>query len=619
MNNTNGGGSLLKPQNGRNCIRLLVAVVCFIICIPAMSNYLPVGMDMTFHLSRINGIAYGLAEGQFPVRMHFSFLNGYGYPVSVCYGDLLLYFPALLRLAGLDVQASYLAFIVALNIIATVIAFYSFKTIFRSEWLGLLGCALWMLAPYHIVDVWFRAAVGESCAMAFIPLLMLGIFLIFTKDASIVNSKGKYGFLWLALGGAAIVYSHTLSVIICLLLLIPAVIAGLVYNHSKRAIVQIALATVVFLLLSAAFLIPFLDYYLNKTVAITDITTQKSSDYAANHALQPAQLFLVFTDFTGRSAAIGDGSAGEMPFGIGLSFMMVLVLWVLSRFAPSKRNAVKNNQSGVGWLLFAGAVVFMIMTTWIFPWNWGAASNPMGFIMGKIASIQFPWRLVLLVLVCLVGIAPIAIRRLAENSRTQAVVAFSVLLCVALVEGCISITNYYHVAGAYKGAIPEESSDKGISTGEYLPSKAWKNKAVDESTGDLIVNGDVEASDYERRNLTATVEVSSGESGGEIVLPLSYYPNYSIVSKAETGLYLKPQEETRFMTLVVPSNYKGKVAIEYIVPSSWTIALWITYITAGVLVVCMLAVFLLNKKRIKPDGRPLPNSVSVEGSTENQE
>ena len=37
--------------------------------------------------------------GQFPVRMHFSSLDGAGYPVSIFYGDILLYIPAVMTVS----------------------------------------------------------------------------------------------------------------------------------------------------------------------------------------------------------------------------------------------------------------------------------------------------------------------------------------------------------------------------------------------------------------------------------------------------------------------------------------------------------------------------------------
>lgn len=85
----------------------VLTVITVISSIPLLSRTLLWGADLEFHLFRIEGIAQGLRDGQFPVLMQTVQVGGYGYPVSVMYGDALLYIPALLHLMGLSTAMAY--------------------------------------------------------------------------------------------------------------------------------------------------------------------------------------------------------------------------------------------------------------------------------------------------------------------------------------------------------------------------------------------------------------------------------------------------------------------------------------------------------------------------------
>lgn len=93
------------PEKERSVLFGLVCV-WFISSLPLFVNYMVRGYDFEFHMMRIEGLAKGLMSGQFPVKLQPGWMNGYGYPVSVMYGDLLLYLPALLRILGFTLQAS---------------------------------------------------------------------------------------------------------------------------------------------------------------------------------------------------------------------------------------------------------------------------------------------------------------------------------------------------------------------------------------------------------------------------------------------------------------------------------------------------------------------------------
>ena len=70
---------------------------------------------------------------QFPVRIQPGWLDGYGYVVSVFYGDIFMYFPAFLRVVGFSLEEAYKTYLGIVNIATVFISFYAFKKITRDD------------------------------------------------------------------------------------------------------------------------------------------------------------------------------------------------------------------------------------------------------------------------------------------------------------------------------------------------------------------------------------------------------------------------------------------------------------------------------------------------------
>ena len=201
----------------RRALRLPLALagITLLACLPLFSNYLYFGHDLEFHMQRIAAMAAELSYGQFPVRLTTTTLNGYGYASPLCYCELFLLLPALLYNLWLPLRTCYQVYLFAVTLATCLIAYYSFAKITASRRLGLLGALLYTLSAYRLTCVYTRAAVGEFTAMAFFPLVLLGLYGIYTKD------KPRFGdWLPMALGMAAMVQSHLLSCELTALLLI---------------------------------------------------------------------------------------------------------------------------------------------------------------------------------------------------------------------------------------------------------------------------------------------------------------------------------------------------------------------------------------------------------------
>ena len=125
---------------------------------PVLSFYLSGGGDLQFHLCRIEAIRQALPAGQFPVRLPSYWNNGYGYASSVFYGEVFLYFPAVLRIIGFSAQSAYKLYLLSVNLFTCLSTYYCLRKICGERLSALVGTAVYMLVPYRLSTLYLRAA-----------------------------------------------------------------------------------------------------------------------------------------------------------------------------------------------------------------------------------------------------------------------------------------------------------------------------------------------------------------------------------------------------------------------------------------------------------------------------
>ena len=202
------GRRILPAGADRTVLRALVLLV--VGCsIPLAVDYLFLNShDLYFHLMRIEGIRAGLENGMFPVRIQPGWLNGHGYAASVFYGDFFLYVPALLRYFGVSVQAAYKCYVVMIHMLTVGISYYSFSRMSRPR-IGLVCTVLYSLNIYRLTCIYTRAAVGEYTAMTFMPLVLYGLWLLYTMPED--SKRHRDSWIPITAGCTGIFLSHMIS------------------------------------------------------------------------------------------------------------------------------------------------------------------------------------------------------------------------------------------------------------------------------------------------------------------------------------------------------------------------------------------------------------------------
>lgn len=532
------------------CLVVLAGVV-LLVCAPLfVSGGGMGGDDCLFHLSRIENIALALQQGQFPVRIYSQAKGGYGYAPSQFYGELFLYFPAILRLLGVSVQGAYGAYVVVIQAAAAGISFYSFRQIFRHDKTALLGSVLYLLAPYHLYNIYGRSAVGEYTAYAFLPLIPAALTLLY-GDSIPTRAQHKRACIELVLAFGALVQTHILTLEMAVLGTAFFCLFHLRRTFSKSILKTWGLAVVWVLLLNLWFLVPFVGGMVGGYSRMYGAGNYTSGLSIQEKGLQPGELL---TD-TNRCSGIG-------------IFLLVgaaafLWCWITGEGGPIR----KERKSGL-WSVGLGLLACW-MATDSFPWG-NVGTLP---VVGRfLLAVQFPWRYLspASLLLVLASICAVSILRRARGAQA---------LSVLLLSGALLSTVLF-----YQNRIPENQTGYLGDSAQlvygsnrisdmawyfddlYLPDGAVETR--DSFVSDAgITTVQVTALTRQDRGVLLECEETTGQTG-YAELPLLYYPGYT-VTEGQGKVF---RTTNGLVGVEIPAGYQGTIRVEFREARRWLVA-----------------------------------------------
>lgn len=569
--------------------------VCYLVIIvmasiPLFNNYLIRGHDIYFHLMRIEGLAQGLGAGEFPVRIQPVWYDGYGYAVSVFYSDLFLYPAALLRLLGISLQDAYKVYVVLCNIATALISGYSFGKIFRKREIGVFGSCLYTLAPYRLVNLYTRGALGEYTGMIFWPLLIYSCVLLLNEGRNKVQLQKGAVFMGISMAG--MLQSHMLTAEIACMVLLLLVIVHCRRTFHKEVMLAGCGAVAAALGLSAWFLIPFLDYMLFgrfniNSIRNNDIMIQRQGAFLS-------QVFAIFDNAVGQSLDAGAGTAGDFTQGVGLSLMLsVIILMLLCIRGYLKQEERRNRQititaAGLGALM-------VVMSTLYFPWDrLCRISRIFRYIIVK---IQFPWRFTG-VAVGLLVVVWCAVLNYTEREYDRRKKVITICLAVGIL--LLSVGHFVIDLNQRAERIQVRSvkeMDTFVASGEeYLPVDTVLDKL---KTQELYKDDSVEISDvvYRGTSITMHVKNTSAQQAG-LELPRLYYAGYQALEVTDEGQHF-PIEVTdgtnHVIKLMIPKQTEGNITLSFREPWYWRLAEIITLLSAGIVILYTYKIWIREK------------------------
>ena len=525
---------------------------------------LPGGVqDLTFHLYRIVGLADGLREGAFPVRIQYAQAAGQGYPVSIMYGDAALYAPALMVLAGVPVRAAYSACVLALNAL-TVFSSYVFLHRFSESRPGAYAatCA-WTLGTYRLVDLYLRAAVGEYLALSAMPFIAYGLWCAFTQRGRASTSLPPC--LWICAGMAGIVLSHPMSVALAFFALAGILVALALFGDRRaRGWLDLLAACALTALVCLGFLVPFAEWSARGGMRLDRLDASRMAA-VRGHVATVGQLLELFPTLTGISTAAAAGTKGEMPYAVGAGTLMLLGVSAGAVAAmPGRRTrALVPPALGVALLVALSCAAPL--------WY------PDVPFMSTLELVQFPWRFVGGILILAAAMGALALRLISRHGCRRLAWALAAAVCaLSLVEGGHSMATVMRELPEQPD-VSAKSRDEDLVAGsvsgaEYLPLKVTSEKY--HTVTPQLIKGTYDHAGYDmthHADAGRVFDVHVKGTGFTVMeLPLVWYPGYEVVGATGGTDGIKIEDgRDGYMVLTVPEGYKGTVHVKFVEPGRW--------------------------------------------------
>ncbi|MDR2954599.1 MAG: hypothetical protein LBV43_05920 [Prevotella sp.] len=524
---------------------------------------LPYGHDITFHIKRLDVLMESLRNHTFPIYMDNEVASGYGYPIKFFYSDFLLLPSALIGLFS-DALSAYIILIFILTILCGIFTYHAVNIVYKNTYVAALGAILYTFSPYRLLDIYQRAALGETMSFTFLPLVLLGFYYIMNKDYN------KWYIF--AIGLSLIIFSHVVSTVLTLLTLV--IICIFCYKkliEDPKRLLYLAIAGVAAFFITAYYLFPLIEQYLtNEFYSKNDVFYKMGLD---NVRLSSEDLIKgTFNIFP----SIND------PFlpRIGILFPICIFLRLL--LLKSKRtDLMKITDMGV-----LVSCIYILLVRFLLPWTIPPFSS--------LTFIVFQWRLFEFCTFFFAIAIGYYLFLLIKSEKFKLISLFIVTLYI-----CLYIFAESANTKAIHGGFDKENNSKNFSSmfndnwsAEYVPRKV-PSIAYIKQRGDSVKtqNSNTIISDFNKKDGITVFHIETNVAE-KVELPLFYYKGYN----AQIDNKDIPVKESENGLVEISPEKSGNIRVHYTGTFIQKISLPISLI--AILVLCVY-IYIFHRKKTR--------------------
>lgn len=513
-------GNLRKTQAE---ILIVFTIAVFFVSAPAVREDTIFATDVGFHAARLRNLLDGLRNGQFPVRVGGYSYNGYGAVTSVFYPDILLYPFALLLHLGASITYAINALIIMVNALSALCMYVAVKRIFSDYKAGVFAAIVYVCSGFRVYHLYAGFMVGQTMAMAFLPLFMLGLWEVFWGD--------KTNWPVLAIGATLVFQSHMVTTIMCAGVATTALIGFGLKLWREGRVKALLLAILTTILLNLTTIVPLITTYLS------GVTTSVMSFGFVEMARKAVHLL-----------------------GTDMEIGLAIVLGVVALVCADK-EIVNSVRMHIACIMAPLGLICVWLSTDMFPWE-----RVLVYTRGMLEILQFPWRFLVIGIFALSLVAGLGYACLLHDQGSKGILA---VLTVAVL--C--------VAPIIENALNKETMEFGMDSTPYMLTPEYQFEGtdlVDTRSRQVIVEGDVQMTEYEKNGTRIRAYVDS-RKGGMLTFPLFGFDGYA-ASVNDIPVNCDRGYNNR-LTVILPENTQGVLDIHYAGHLIWRIADIISLLT----------------------------------------
>jgi hypothetical protein len=330
--------------------RILTSIAALLPIVSLFQKGVHQSGDFAINIEKSIDLWHSLSNGIFPVAWA-SILNAtFGYPLFIFTYPLPYYSIAIFHALGLSFISSE-KLVISIVFFLSGIFMYLFSRQYSSSRGAGLATVLYLFAPYHLVDMHYRVALGELFAFAFVPLCFYAL---------------KKNRLLLSLSIFLLLLSHQALSLVA----IPILVVFVIFTTNKlKEILSVLGAIILGILLSSFYILPVLfeSFYTHQPTFSQSVTFTKIKD-----------IFIAPWYF----GFLYQGPNGELSFAIGYLHIYVVIMSIYLLFKKQLRS---KKRIILLLILIIVLLIFMLTQYSSFIWN----------IIPLLKNFQFTYRLLM--------------------------------------------------------------------------------------------------------------------------------------------------------------------------------------------------------------------------------
>lgn len=467
-----------------------------------------------------------LKDGQIPCRWVPDMGAGYGHPLYNYHPVFAYYAGMMFRLFNISlIDTSKLLFF--LSFVFSSLFMYFLAKEFFGKYGGIIAASMYVLAPYHSVDIYVRGALTESWGITFFPLILLAIY-------KLIKSNEFNYFVLTIISIFLLLISHNTMPFMFLPVAFVWGLYWVILEKKWKILPKLLLCFLWAFSLSAFFLAP----------SLLEINLAKLQTMATGYYDFRDHFVTLFQLFLDRKWGYGPSIIGPndtMPFQLGLPF------WILALLGSIIAIISFKNYS----LFFMSVIfvcsVFMTHSKSYYLWK----------LIPGISFVQFPWRflsLAILAMALLVG----GLVQLLKSEKAKLIISGGIILLTIILNiGYFKPEKYFpNMTDAQKLSGVEWQKQSMATLNDYVPSSVVLYPKILAPTQPIIIFGKGIITEYQRRSDFFRFAVETqGEKGVVVEVPIFYFPVWEIFLNTTKTNYTVDSDKGTILVAVHPDKH----------------------------------------------------------------